>query len=153
MHYKCLFLFRNRKCSHRTTPLFHRTLFAFQQAKKTGISLLLLSGVFFLPAVTAIKRFAPFEKQYEPTGLRHLAMSAPDDYGMYFCSEEDTTYGYRYWDISATGTQVLAGTDDSYVANLPIGFDFTFYGTTYTEFSISSSPLCPGSAHRRSSVA
>ena len=40
-------------------------------------------------------------------------------------------------DISSTGTQVVLSDDEVSVA-LPIGFDFGFYGNSYTEFFISS---------------
>ena len=48
----------------------------------------------------------------------------------------DDTVTYNFEDIAATGTAV-ALTDDS-TATFPIGFSFEFYGTTYTDFWISS---------------
>jgi hypothetical protein len=48
----------------------------------------------------------------------------------------DDTIAVNFEDISATGTAV-ALTDDS-TAQFPIGFSFEFYGTTYTDFWVSS---------------
>ena len=48
----------------------------------------------------------------------------------------DDTVAYNFEDIAATGTAV-ALTDDS-TATFPIGFSFDFYGTTYTDFWVSS---------------
>jgi hypothetical protein len=48
----------------------------------------------------------------------------------------DDTIAYNFEDISATGTAVTL-TDDS-TAPFPIGFSFDFYGTTYTDFYVSS---------------
>ncbi len=48
----------------------------------------------------------------------------------------DDTIAVNFEDISATGTAVTL-TDDS-TATFPIGFSFDFYGTTYTDFWVSS---------------
>lgn len=45
---------------------------------------------------------------------------------------------YDYLDISGTGTLVTGLGDDNYVGPFPIGFDFDFYGTVYSEFYIGS---------------
>jgi hypothetical protein len=48
----------------------------------------------------------------------------------------DDTIPFNWEDISATGT-ALALTDDS-ILSFPIGFNFDYYGTTYTSFYASS---------------
>jgi hypothetical protein len=48
----------------------------------------------------------------------------------------DDTIAYNFEDISTTGTAVTL-TDDS-TAQFPIGFNFDFYGTIYTDFWVSS---------------
>ncbi|MCX8052280.1 MAG: choice-of-anchor D domain-containing protein, partial [Armatimonadetes bacterium] len=45
---------------------------------------------------------------------------------------------YNWIDIRSTGTPVWGLGDDSYQGPFPIGFPFTFYGNTYTQFYISS---------------
>lgn len=49
----------------------------------------------------------------------------------------DATIPYNWTDISSTGSSVYLS-DDSVSGALPIGFDFEFYGTTYSDFYISS---------------
>ncbi len=51
--------------------------------------------------------------------------------------EVDQTGTFAPIDITATGTTVSLGDDDTSAA-LPVGFDFFFFGNTYTEFYISS---------------
>jgi|SRR5579871_219096 len=45
---------------------------------------------------------------------------------------------YSYIDISATGTNVLAGLTDNFAGPISLGFPFVFYGTTYTQVYLSS---------------
>jgi uncharacterized repeat protein (TIGR01451 family) len=64
------------------------------------------------------------------------AFLGPDAFGYY----ANTSAAFSYEDISATGTRVLAGTDDSTVsAALP--FAFNFYGTSYSTVFISTNGL------------
>jgi hypothetical protein len=56
----------------------------------------------------------------------------PDGYGY---TGETTTFNWV--DISASGSMVLLG-DDDYGGPFPIGFNFEYYGNTYTNFFISS---------------
>jgi hypothetical protein len=58
-------------------------------------------------------------------------------------------FGYRatndipstFTDITSTGTSVLAFTDDSVVADIPLGFTFNFYGTNYSTINFSTNAL------------
>ncbi|GAB4152235.1 MAG: hypothetical protein Fur0021_16770 [Candidatus Promineifilaceae bacterium] len=45
---------------------------------------------------------------------------------------------FNWIDIAGTGTLVTGLSDDNYVGPFPIGFDFTYYGQTYTQFYIGS---------------
>jgi hypothetical protein len=56
----------------------------------------------------------------------------PDGYGY---MGQTTTYNWV--DISASGSAVLLD-DDSYAGPFPIGFGFNYYGTSYTDFYLSS---------------
>ncbi len=49
----------------------------------------------------------------------------------------DQTGTFAPIDITASGTEVTLG-DDEGTAAIPLGFDFTYYGTTYSEFYIAS---------------
>lgn len=49
----------------------------------------------------------------------------------------DDTITYNFQDISSTGTSFVLG-DDEVSPPLPIGFDFEFFGVTYTSFYASS---------------
>jgi hypothetical protein len=68
-----------------------------------------------------------------------LAMAAqaetrgPDTFG--YVATDQVTYTFN--DITATGTKVLGGVDDSTV-HVSLGMDFDFYGTTYTSAYLSS---------------
>ena len=60
----------------------------------------------------------------------------PDEYG--YLVEE---IPYSFEDISGTGTRVLAGFDDASTGSIGLGFNFTFFGTTYTDASWSINGL------------
>ncbi len=70
-------------------------------------------------------------------------MGGPDDYGYYWLdSDEPGGPTFDWIDISATGTDVIAGmTDDSYVGPFDLGFDFIFYGRTYSQVYIGSNGI------------
>ncbi len=62
----------------------------------------------------------------------------PDSYGYYFSdSTEPGGPTYNFEDISGTGTSVTLS-DDQTSGAVPLGFSFSFYGTTYTNTYISS---------------
>jgi hypothetical protein len=63
------------------------------------------------------------------------ATIGPDAFG-YTASEVHLLTG----DISGIGTQVLPNVDDAF-AQVPIGFDFNFYGTAYTDAFVSTNGL------------
>ena len=69
-----------------------------------------------------------------------LGTGGPDVYGYrWIDSDEPGGPAFEWTDISATGTPVFSGTnDDRNVGPFPIGFDFGFYGNTFSEFRISS---------------
>lgn len=63
----------------------------------------------------------------------------PDDYGyVWIDSDEPTGPAFSWIDISGSGIQVTGLIDDGFAGPFPIGFDFEFYGETYTEFYVSS---------------
>ncbi len=71
-----------------------------------------------------------------PGGYRpglNSAWPGPDGYGY---TGEATDYNWI--DIRSSGIPIPGLTDDSYTGPLPIGFTFSFYGTDYTQFYVSS---------------
>jgi uncharacterized repeat protein (TIGR01451 family) len=66
----------------------------------------------------------------------------PDSFG-YTYLDSTATGGptYNWIDITTTGTQILYGSDDSYVANVPLGFFFNYYGTDYSQITIGNNGL------------
>ena len=67
--------------------------------------------------------------------------SEPDAYG-YHWIDSDSAWGtkYNWFDIQQTGT-VITGLENSfeeYAGPFPLGFDFNFYGNTYTQFYVQS---------------
>jgi len=67
-----------------------------------------------------------------PVHASRAAWPGPDGFGY-----NGTLCNYSWIDISSTGTLVSLS-DDNFSAALPIGFTFSFYGTSYTEFYIGS---------------
>ncbi len=70
-------------------------------------------------------------------------VGGPDNFGyLWIDSDEPGGPVFEWTDIQSTGTLVSdlldAGSDDDFVGPLPIGFSFSYYGVTYTEFYISS---------------
>ena len=63
-----------------------------------------------------------------------LAASAPPSY------TATASVTYSFVDISASGTGILAGTDDGKAA-IAIGFPFSFYGQTYSTVCVSTNGL------------
>lgn len=63
----------------------------------------------------------------------------PDGYG-YRWTDSDAPYGpaFSWIDIAGTGTVALASGNDAGGGPFPIGFDFTFYGTRFSTFRVSS---------------
>ena len=75
--------------------------------------------------------------------------SEPDDYG-YHWLDSDSNWGpnYNWIDIEETGT-VITGLEysfEDFVGPFPLGFDFNFYGNTYSQFYIQSNGLISFSA-------
>jgi subtilisin family serine protease len=69
-----------------------------------------------------------------------LGSGGPDIYGYRWNdSNEPGGPAYAFTDISTTGTPVFSGTaDDTNEGPFPIGFDFGFYGNTFSEFNVCS---------------
>ncbi|MCK9995017.1 MAG: S8 family serine peptidase [Candidatus Krumholzibacteria bacterium] len=69
-----------------------------------------------------------------------LGSGGPDIYGYrWIDSDEPGGPTYSFTDISATGAPVFSGTaDDTNEGPFPIGFNFSFYGNTFTEFNVCS---------------
>jgi len=61
----------------------------------------------------------------------------PDGGGYYWYDQDHGGITFSWTDISGTGTDIGAG-DDTYSAALPLGFDFNFYGVTYTDIYVNS---------------
>ncbi len=71
-----------------------------------------------------------------------LAATGFDNQGVYMFVDSDEVGNpnaptYNFEDISSTGTAVTL-IDDQVSGALPIGFAFTYYGATFTNFYISS---------------
>jgi len=69
-----------------------------------------------------------------------LGEGGPDIYGYRWVDNNDPGGPtYSFTDISTTGTPVFSGTaDDTNEGPFPIGFDFSFYGTAFSEFNVCS---------------
>lgn len=66
----------------------------------------------------------------------------PDNFGYTF-KDSNATAGptYDWIEISNTGNVILPCSDDRYVNGIPIGFSFNYYGTNYTQISITNNGL------------
>ncbi len=66
----------------------------------------------------------------------------PDGAGnIWIDSDDPQGPAYSWIDISATGTAVTGLSDDNFVGPYPIGFNFPFYGTDYTQFYVGSNGI------------
>jgi len=66
----------------------------------------------------------------------------PDHFGYTF--KDSNTIGgpnYEWIDITQTGQRIITNCDDCYVNNIPVGFFFNFYGTDYSQLSITNNGL------------
>jgi hypothetical protein len=72
-----------------------------------------------------------------PAGVQ--TTGGPDTYGYTYRDNVPTTGGcsYNFIDISSTGTAIGTG-DDSVFSGIPIGFNFSYYGTAYTSVNVAT---------------
>jgi subtilisin family serine protease len=72
-------------------------------------------------------------------GVAPLGAGGPDVYGYEWIDSDEAGGPVFDWiDVTATGTAAMTSGDDSNLGPFPIGFPFEFYGTTFTEFRVSS---------------
>jgi hypothetical protein len=78
-----------------------------------------------------------------PAFANHTRTCDTPDFFGYRCIDSNQVGGpvFSYIDISATGIPILPEVDDAVAINIPVGFDFNFYGTDYTTLAISSNGL------------
>ena len=66
----------------------------------------------------------------------------PDSFGYtYIDSNAPGGPIYNWYEITSSGTSVLPNSDDNYVANIPLGFHFNYYGTDYSQVSFSNNGI------------
>jgi hypothetical protein len=67
----------------------------------------------------------------------------PDDFGYYWMDSDETGGPAFDWvDISSSGTDIIGLLDDdNYAGPYDIGFDFPYYGATYSQFYIGSNGI------------
>lgn len=66
----------------------------------------------------------------------------PDHFGYTF--KDSNSIGgpnYEWIDISQTGQSIIPDCDDCYLNNIPVGFFFNYYGTDYSQLSITNNGL------------
>jgi hypothetical protein len=73
------------------------------------------------------------------TGSQAEATGGPDDFGYVFADNSEAACAgtYSWTDITTTGTATgLVGLDDDYAGPFPMGFSFSFYGASHTDFYV-----------------
>ncbi|MCA9938268.1 MAG: Ig-like domain-containing protein, partial [Anaerolineales bacterium] len=74
---------------------------------------------------------------WDLTAVSTVSGTAGMDYVL-SSSNEAGGPAFNWMDIAGTGTPIFGLSDDNYVGPFPIGFDFTYFGETYTEFYVGS---------------
>jgi len=78
-----------------------------------------------------------FSGPYYPPVI--LDSGGPDNYGYtWIDSDEPGGPAYNWIDITSIGTQIAGLADESNLGPYPIGFDFNFYGNTFSTFRVCS---------------
>lgn len=75
-------------------------------------------------------------------GTASARSGGPDGFGYTF--KDSTEAGgptYNWVEISSTGTMILPGSDDVFVSGISVGFFFNYYGTDYSQVSISNNGI------------
>jgi uncharacterized repeat protein (TIGR01451 family) len=76
------------------------------------------------------------------TGIGAARSGGPDYFGYTFKdSYEAGGPSYNWIDITSDGAQILPDSDDSYEDGIPVGFFFNFYGTDYSNVSITNNGI------------
>jgi len=79
------------------------------------------------------------EKDPRPAQTVLQASGGPDEFGYIWNDSTDTAGPEFAWvDISSSGTVVEGLSDDSVVSAIPLGFEFPFYGESFTHLNLSS---------------
>jgi uncharacterized repeat protein (TIGR01451 family) len=87
----------------------------------------------------------------ESKDIEDSAIQYPDHFGYTYrdsnnlgiCGLESVVCDWEYdWiDITSTGTMIMPNNDDVYVESIPVGFFFNFYGTDYSQVSITNNGI------------
>ena len=76
------------------------------------------------------------------------ASGGPDEFGYIWVDSDEPNGGvYRWVDISQIGYEVILTHNDSTSADLPFGFDFSFYGHTFNSIIVSANGWCSFTSH------
>lgn len=73
---------------------------------------------------------------YYPEITTRASSGGPDTYGYEWADSNGSATAYSWDDISGTGTSIGSRTDDQMKGPYDIGFDFSFYGNTQTQFYV-----------------
>jgi hypothetical protein len=90
-------------------------------------------------ATVTVDHGPELKKDEEDTRPGALGSGGPDIFG-YTWRDSDAPAGpaFSWVDISAIGTPIALNSDDQVVANIPIGFPFPFYGSTFSTVNANS---------------
>lgn len=76
------------------------------------------------------------------SSLQEGRSGGPDYFGYTFKdSNVEGGPAYDWIEISNTGTMILPDSDDYYVEGIPVGFFFNYYGTDYSQVSITNNGI------------
>ncbi|MDK9700857.1 MAG: carboxypeptidase regulatory-like domain-containing protein [bacterium] len=78
------------------------------------------------------------ERSTEPPTID--LVGGPDEFGYRFMDSQETNGPVFSW-IPGGGTNITGLTDDNSMGPFPIGFSFSFYGNTYTDFYVGSNGM------------
>ena len=88
---------------------------------------------------SSILNWSATESKTSPGSLSALASGGPDNFGYGWTDSDDSSgVNFNWIDITLSGISVTGVGDDTNTGTYPVGFNFPFYGSSFSTFRIGS---------------